>query len=794
LLVRLKEYFQRYHEVMMKTPRSYNVTFAKLLPTSLRRHLAMIGVIFLLCFLPVHGFGAAKADPSKGPVTIEAHSIAYDKAKDTYHAKGDVLIVFSGGLLLAESATLNRTSNDALAEGYVMIISNDDILEGDKVNFNIETETGIAYEGKMFLAKNHFYLSGSTIEKTGEATYRINDATVTSCDGNSPDWRLKGSEMNVTIDGYGTLKNSKLLAKDIPVFYTPYLLFPAKTTRQSGFLPPHLSYSQNKLGADVELPFYWAISENTDATFYQRYMGQRGFKEGAEFRYFLSKNSFGTFYGDFMNDTWHGKESYTYEATTGVTTGVMTGVTRSRDWQSDHKRWSYYLNHETTFSPSIFFRTDIKKVSDNWYFKDFSSHNYYRENYSQKETNRFRKVSFVGDESLGSLDSTARLVKNWQLYSLTALVRYTDDFASASNDATLQKYPEIFLKGIKQPLWGTPLYFELDATYDYYYRNEGAKGHFNDLQPVLSLPLRWRDYLQVTPQIGVKSTFWNRDDSFDTVNTVYSKNGDREMYTAGATAKTELHRIFDIGGEVIDKIRHGIMPELTYTYVSHAYQDDAPDFVTRIPEQNTLTYSLTNTLLARLNEKGGAKSYREFLRFKLSQTYDFKEARRGETILPADNKPFSDIDMELDVKPFQYFSLLARNKYSLNSSEWKQTSYDVYISDWRGDSATLGYRHIKSVTNEIMPSGSSAPFAPYHYAQVPLEEINLSLKAMLTNHLSLIHVYRRNELDNQIIEKTYGFNYSKQCWTVEVKYTETHDDKQYMVALTLYGLGRFGGK
>jgi LPS-assembly protein len=204
---------------------------------------------------------------------------------------------------------------------------------------------------------------------------------------------------------------------------------------------------------------------------------------------------------------------------------------------------------------------------------------------------------------------------------------------------------------------------------------------------------------------------------------------------------------------------------------------------------------LTNALLARLNEKGGGKSYREFLRFKLSQTYDFKEAKSGDTIPPADKKPFSDIDIELDVKPFQYLSFLARNKYDVDSGEWKKSSYDLHISDWRGDSVTLGYRNIKSVTNEIMPSGSSAPFAPYNqYTQVPLEEINLSLKAVLTKNLSLIHVYRINELDNQTIEKTYGLIYSKQCWTVDVRYTETHDDKRYIVALTLYGLGKVGGK
>ena len=156
--------------------------------------------------------------------------------------------------------------------------------------------------------------------------------------------------------------------------------------------------------------------------------------------------------------------------------------------------------------------------------------------------------------------------------------------------------------------------------------------------------MRWRDFLQFTPQVGVKSTSWSRDDNVDTGQ---SKQGSRELYTIGASATTEIQRIFDIGGENIDKIRHGIRPELTYTYIPNVSQTDLPDYVAAIPEQNTLTYSLTNTLLAKLNEKDGGKSYREILRFKLAQTYDFTDAKR----------PFSEVDMELDVKPLQYFHL-----------------------------------------------------------------------------------------------------------------------------------------
>ncbi|MGD1151827.1 MAG: LPS assembly protein LptD [Syntrophales bacterium] len=744
-----------------------------------RRQYSIICLIIFCCFIPAYNSNAADPDISKGPVTLEADSVAYDKEKDTYHAKGNVLIVFSGGVLMAESVVLNKATNDAVAEGYVMLISDGDILEGDKVEFNVESKTGVAYQGKMFFVANHFYIKGTRIEKTGEASYHFENATATTCDGDSPDWRLTGRELDVTSDGYGTLKHGEFLASNVPVFYTPYLLFPAKRTRQSGFLFPYIGYSAERLGWDIELPFYWAISEDTDATFYQRYMEKRGFKEGVEFRYFISKDTFGTFYGDFMNDTGRINE-------TGETTGGI-----GRDWQSDHKRWSLYLNHETTFDPTFSLRTDIHKVSDSFYFKDFSSHSYYLDNYSATEGDRFKKVPFYGDESLGSLNSTVRLVKNWQLYNLSALVSYTDDFASASNDATLQKYPEITMKGIKRPIFGSPLNFAFDAAYDYYYRNEGQKGHLFDLQPGLFLPLRWRDFLQFTPQIEVKSTSWNRDDNVDTGQ---SKQGSRELYMIGATATTEIHRIFDVGGTDVDKIRHGITPRLTYYYIPNVSQDNLPDFVAAIPEQHTLTYSLTNTLMAKLKEKDGGKSYREFLRFTLAQTYDFKEARRGDVDPPKDRRPFSDVDMELDVTPLKYFSFMARNKYSVNSGEWLQTNYDLNISDWRGDSATVGYRYAKTIVNVVNPTTATTPFSSYQYSQASGEEIDLSLKAVITKSLDLIYVLRKNELDNIILERTYGVKYRKQCWSIEVYYSESENDKRYMVGVSLLGLGKFGGQ
>jgi len=714
--------------------------------------LISFSLLLLFVFLFYADELSAETRKIRGPVNIEADTLDYVKDTDTYHALGNVIISFSEGVLKADSVMLNKSTNVALAEGKVSLKSGGDVLEGDTLTFNIETKSGSAQNGRIFLVRNHVYLKGSLIEKEGEAHYRIFDATATTCDGATPDWSISGKELDVTVDGYGTVKHGKFNVRNWPIFYTPYLIFPAKTTRQSGFLLPTLAYSRDKHGMDIEIPFFWAISKNLDATFYQRYMEKRGLKEGVEFRYFISPDNYGTFYADYLNDNKHVTE----------TSGAI-----SRDWQSDQQRGSFYLNHETTFSPGFYLRSDLYKVSDNWYFKDFSSQNYYRDNYSTDSTQRFKRISFLADESLTSLDSTVRLVKDAELYNVTALARYTDDFTSPSNDQTLQKYPEITLSTVKIPLLGTPLYGMVNSTYDYFYRTEGQKGHLYDIQPIVSLPVHLGRYARFTPELSMRETIWDRNDHETSASAPESRHGDRQVYTAGAVLNTEFDRIYTIGGKSFDKLRHVIKPELTYNYIPDPDQNDIPDYVPVISETNNLTYALTNTLTAKMREKDGTSSYREIVRFKLFQTYDIHEARRSEQAGEADRRPFQDLNIELNVDPCSYLSLAARNKLDVNSGDWLQTNYDLTLRDWRGDSAALQYR----------------------YTRDSIEEINLNLLAKLTREMDALFVLRRNQLAENTLERTYVLKYRRQCWSVDLGYSDGDNDRRFVLSFALYGLG-----
>ena len=724
--------------------------------------------------IPVQETSAAEVGKNGKAASIEADSMDYDNVRDVYHARGKVGIFYSGAALHADDVELDNKNRVATAQGNALLKMGEDTLRGDKIVFNIENKTGVAYKANAFYARNNFHVKGDEIEKSGENTYVIKQPSATTCDGDNPDWEIAGSKMNVTIEGYGIVKDARFLVKGLPIFYSPFLPFPAKTKRQSGFLLPYLSYSRDKDGINIEVPYFWAISPQMDATFYQRYIEKRGFKEGAEFRYYLGEKSFGIFFGDYIEDTRHVAEK--------------KDMATSRDWQEMHKRWSYYFHHQTNFDSQFYIRTDLIKASDKWYFRDFSSQNYYLDNYAQAGENNFKNIPFKGDQSLRYLESTARIYKGWSNINLTGLINSTEDFAAVNNDKILQKYPEIILTGIKQPFLNSFLYYEFTGIYDYFYRGEGQKGHYVDFSPTVSVPFNISRYMKITPQLAVKETFWSRDDNQTDSK---DKTADRTVFNASASLSSQLSRVFDVNISGWEKVRHEIKPEIIYSYIPYVNIDNVPDYYwpassmfqmpgtipfttlsgDTLKEQNAVAWSLTNTFTAKIKDEHGAYSYLEFLRLKLYQTYDIHEANKSMEGVTEGRRPFSDMGIEVDLTPHKYLSFMARNIYNVYDG-WKQTNYDLNVRDWRGDMMTVGYR----------------------YTADSIEEINFYLKAVITKNIDGTFISRHDLFNSRTIENTVGLFYHKQCWGMGFDLTETDDDVRFLFKVSLAGLSNWGSK
>jgi len=177
------------------------------------------------------------------PWDIRAKSLTYNEREGTYLAEGDVVISKAQQTLYTQHAVFNVKTGIAKVSGGLRLETDGDIITGKEGSFNLNTQTGDLVDASLFLRANNYYISGSLMQKTGEDSYLIKDCTVTTCDGVNPDWNITGSEVKVTVEGYGTIKNSAFRVRGLPIIYIPYMIFPAKAKRQTGLLAPRVGYS-----------------------------------------------------------------------------------------------------------------------------------------------------------------------------------------------------------------------------------------------------------------------------------------------------------------------------------------------------------------------------------------------------------------------------------------------------------------------------------------------------------------------------------------------------------------------
>ena len=78
----------------------------------------------------------------------------------------------------------------------------------------------------------------------------------------------------------------------------------------------------------------------------------------------------------------------------------------------------------------------------------------------------------------------------------------------------------------------------------------------------------------------------------------------------------------------------------------------------------------------------------------------------------------------------------------------------------------------------------------YRYTLGSIEEINVSLKAVITPSIDGTFISRRDQFNSQTVENTVGLIYHKQCWSMGLDYTQTATDNRVEFKISLAGLGK----
>ena len=705
-----------------------------------------------------------KDDP-KLPWHIEADFVEYDNKARVYLARGNVSISKKDRKIMCDFIRFDHRNLYVEAKGDVTMAAGGDMLTGSRMEMDLAKETGVVYDGTVFLQENHFYISGSKILKTGKNTYAAEKASVTTCDGKSPDWKITGRKIKVTIEGYGRVDHAAFWAKKAPLLYSPIMVFPVKLKRQTGLLPPEIGYSDRR-GLEYFQPFYQTLGESADATFTLHHMGYRGEKIGTELRYMLSEQDFGVAMLDFLDDKKIDDSKPGRDSTWGYTDKYP---------RTNSDRYWFRMKHDHMLGNDIRARLDLDVVSDQDFLDEFKTGPSGYDDSDGVFEDWFSRGLDPYEDSVRI--NRLELTKQWGKYWLNAEARYYDNVLArrfSDEDDTLHKMPEARMYSAQSPVFSLPVHYDFDVAYTHFYSEDGPTGQRMDAVPRFSMPMGYDPYFRVEPSAVFRQTFWHSKDFGDTQDDIQH----REIQHFSLDFSTQVHRVFSGFTGRLKALRHTIRPGIVYDFAPKRDQDAFPDFDARdrVEQQNRVTYSITNTVMGKAM-KPAAKDepempfYRQLMWFKLAQSYDINEAQEDDPSLWAapdeERRPFSSVSGELEISPFDLLRLQADAAWSPYDHTWTERNLAAIVRDGRGDRLYVDHRYEEDVLETL-------------YARLDLK---------VTDRWSAAFDYEKNLKDGEQIRSSVGVLYHSQCWSVDVRYTDEEDDQAVSFKLNLYGLG-----
>jgi len=672
------------------------------------------------------GLEPATAEPETKkdtPISLVADQLSYNAEEESYEAKGDVVLRQADVELRAEELLWQSSTQDAAARGEVLLNDADVSFSGDSMQYNMSTGQGRAHGGKVLVHEGNFHLVGEEIEKHGQANYFVKDGSFTTCDGEIPDWKFSAREVDVDLGGYARAKGVFFHIRDVPVLYAPFMYFPVKTERESGFLAPWFGYSKNK-GARTSMAWYQVIDRNMDATFYLDYLSKVGLGTGLEYRYALANQN-------------NGEALYYHVAGIDDTPNM------------------YYLDwkHRGNLPGGWTLTSDVEYTDDQEFFDEFGE--------SADQYNRDLTVS------------TVILQRNWEKLNLVGFGRYIKDL-EGDNDESLQRLPELGLGLSRYRVGDTPLYLGLENYATRFQRDEGLDGERLYLRPFVSATFKPGSWLELTPEISLHERFYNTDAGED----------HQFVPEYSLTLATHLIRVYSPNRWGMEGLMHSIEPKVVYTHVPDKSQDDLPlfDLFDRQVQRKDISYALVNRLTTSNTAEDGATVYRDFLNLRLSQSYNLDSDRDD---LYEDDKPFSDVRLELDFWPTRKLAL----------------EVDSLIPVY-GDSGIRTLRVAASARDDV----GNAVRVNYTYkddafVDSATDYIKFQLDTPLLKPLYLRFEERYDFRENRELEKIVGLEYRSKCWSILLTYRDRYRedesrDQEVLLSFVLAGLGMnkgFGG-
>lgn len=760
------------------------------------------------------------------PLDIDAPTLNYDSTTSTFQAEGGLVITHGLSVIEAERGSLNSQTGETILEEDVRISDPQAQLTASDAQYNVKTKTGELHNTEMHFTEGDYRLKAKRIQKKEGLEFHLDDALMTTCDCPDGDlcapWRIRANEADITVDGYGITKGTIFEVRDRPVFYLPYLIFPVKAKRQTGLLPATIGNS-SRHGFHLELPFFWAIDNSTDATITPLVEVKTRVGVDTEFRKIFSLNHELELGATYLNES----------ARDGELRG--TDVTDLSDPSIDENRFAGYLDQN--FSGDVG-EVPVQVVLDGNYVSD------------DLILREFEKQQ-IGDKS--SRYVTSRGVVRGSLFdshSVDLAVEYNQALVT-NDDDVFQRLPEFTVNGVQRfrPFGINPYGLQLIVSDHFesiaFDRDSSFDGSRTELYEKIRIPFYLGSYLENNFEVGARASHYTVNYNQEPepspdggeVPVLLESSSDRVVPEFNFSSSTNLERVFEVSQDswlkrMVDlgstsrevellRVKHLITPVLEYKYVPEVDQDDNPQFDSndQLAKKNVVTYGVVQRLYSRHEARNpylyGVEEVTpefkdlkplastgvfedtfglgldtsdvgrfsaldrgniyELASFSLTQSFDIEENSRdleeGE-----ERREFSDVDMEVTFHPNNYIGIEGEAGFDVEDQGISSYSIGTQLLDKRGDEVRALLSFVEDNVRQL--------------------ESNVALR--LTERLQVGYYTRYDDLAGDVIESKVGLRLKSacKCWVFDVDLTDQSnpDDTRFGFTLTLVGLGEISHK
>lgn len=599
------------------------------------------------------------------PVTITADRIEGYANKET-SASGNVELRRDNVSIHAERLLYLYATDEVQASGGVRLERDGDRMSGTGLRLRVHDNVGqfdqadyeFGLRSRSGYAPVRARGKADVIKLESKDKYHLENATFTTCKPGQEDWYLKVGELDLDMTrDLGVARRGRLVFKDVPIVYLPWVDFPLHNQRKTGFLPPSIG-SSGKSGLEISTPFYLNLAPNRDLTITPRELSKRGLQLTAQFRYL--------------------ERSYDGDARI---------ESMSNDRVRNTSRYATTIQHNQRFGSNLAGYINLNKVSDDNYFRDLSSR--------------------INITSQTSLPRDGMLTYNGGWWTATARAQRFQTLQDPANPVVepYGRLPQFTLNAARQYVGGVDL--ALASEFVKFYHPTSVVGNRLMLYPSASLPLILPGAF-LTPKLGFHSTGYNLErNAAGTPDTIR-----RALPIASVDGGLTFERDASFIGQ---KFRQTLEPRLYYLYVPARDQSRIPLFDTgladfnyaqifsenlfngsdRIADANQLTMAVTTRILS-------PSSGQEVLKATIGQRHYFQNQQvvlNSATAARTDKT--SDFLAAVNGRISRYWTLDSALQYNPHLNVVERLGLAARYQPETAKVLNLGYRFTRGSLNQI---------------------------------------------------------------------------------------------